>query len=104
MSFIGYARVSMEDQNLGLQLDALQAAGCEAVFQDTVSGASTGRKGLADALDRPVAARPAARHSRKATAPRTRAPRRPRHRAAASLETFLHTPLQSLTNIVISRP
>ena len=52
MSFIGYARVSTEDQNLGLQFDALQAAGCDAVFQDTASGAATGRKGLADALAR----------------------------------------------------
>ena len=48
---IGYARVSTDDQNLGLQLDALQAEGCERVFQDTASGATTNRKGLADALD-----------------------------------------------------
>ena len=48
---IGYARVSTDDQNLALQLDALQAAGCEKVFQDTASGARPNRKGLADALD-----------------------------------------------------
>ena len=48
---IGYARVSTDDQNLALQLDALQADGCEKVFQDTASGASSNRKGLADALD-----------------------------------------------------
>jgi len=47
---IGYARVSTDDQNLALQLDALQAEGCGRVFQDTASGASSNRKGLADAL------------------------------------------------------
>jgi DNA invertase Pin-like site-specific DNA recombinase len=47
---IGYARVSTDEQNLALQLDALQAEGCERVFQDTASGARSNRKGLADAL------------------------------------------------------
>lgn len=50
--FVGYARVSTEDQNLDLQRDALAAAGCEVVHEDRVSGAvnGSGRKGLADAL------------------------------------------------------
>jgi DNA invertase Pin-like site-specific DNA recombinase len=47
---IGYARVSTDEQNLDLQLDALQADGCERVFQDTASGVRSNRKGLADAL------------------------------------------------------
>jgi DNA invertase Pin-like site-specific DNA recombinase len=47
---IGYARVSTDEQNLGLQLDALQAEGCGRVFEDTASGARSNRKGLADAL------------------------------------------------------
>lgn len=49
---VGYARISTDDQSLALQRDALQAAGCGAVFEDTASGASTTRKGLSDALAR----------------------------------------------------
>lgn len=47
---IGYARVSREDQNLELQLQALNDAGCERVFSDKKSGAQKVRKGLEDAL------------------------------------------------------
>lgn len=48
---VGYARVSTDEQNLALQLDALTAAGCEKVFTDKgVSGASTERSGLTKAL------------------------------------------------------
>ena len=49
---IGYARISTEEQNLALQLDALRGAGCTEVFQDTGSGADNSRKGLAAALER----------------------------------------------------
>jgi DNA invertase Pin-like site-specific DNA recombinase len=47
---IGYARVSTDDQNLALQLDALRAAGCETIHEDKASGVLSGRKGLSEAL------------------------------------------------------
>jgi len=47
---IGYARVSTTEQRLDLQLDALRRAGCERIFEDTASGKSTDRPGLAQAL------------------------------------------------------
>ena len=34
----GYARVSSDDQNLNLQRDALQAAGCERIYEEKESG------------------------------------------------------------------
>jgi len=43
---IGYCRVSTEDQNPDLQLDALKSAGCERIFTDTTSGAITKRPNL----------------------------------------------------------
>jgi len=43
---IGYARVSTLEQNLDLQKDALQKAGCEKVIVDLVNGAIAARPGL----------------------------------------------------------
>jgi len=48
---VGYARVSTQDQNLSLQLDALAAAGCGKVFEDHASGAQADRTGLRAVLD-----------------------------------------------------
>ncbi|SEP44071.1 recombinase family protein [Nitrosovibrio sp. Nv6] len=48
---IGYARVSTDDQNLNLQMDALNQAGCERIFTDQgVSGATIEREGLSQAI------------------------------------------------------
>ena len=48
---IGYARVSTQDQNLELQIDALTKASCHRLFDDKVSGSRAERPGLAKALD-----------------------------------------------------
>ena len=47
---IGYARASTGDQDLALQLDALQVAGCQRCFSDTASGSLKERPQLAQAL------------------------------------------------------
>ena len=48
---IGYARISTDDQNLALQRDALTAAGCDPIYEDTKSGAKADRPGLKLALE-----------------------------------------------------
>lgn len=48
---LGYARVSTNDQDAGLQEDALKATGCYRIFTDTASGALESRPELTKALD-----------------------------------------------------
>jgi DNA invertase Pin-like site-specific DNA recombinase len=48
---IGYARVSTQDQNLSLQVDALTQAGCERIYEDKVSGSRASREGLDKELE-----------------------------------------------------
>jgi DNA invertase Pin-like site-specific DNA recombinase len=50
---IGYARVSTNDQELNLQIDALLVEGCDRslIFEDQVSGAKSTRPGLDKCLD-----------------------------------------------------
>ncbi|QBZ83845.1 DNA-invertase hin [Hydrogenovibrio crunogenus] len=48
--FVGYARVSTQDQNLELQVDALSKAGCEQTFKEKITGKSKDRPELSFCL------------------------------------------------------
>jgi DNA invertase Pin-like site-specific DNA recombinase len=48
---IGYARVSTQDQNPALQLDALKSVGCDRIFEEKASGAQRDRPELKAALE-----------------------------------------------------
>lgn len=47
---IGYARVSKEDQDLSLQINALEQIKCDKIFKDKISGTKSSRPGLDEAL------------------------------------------------------
>ena len=49
---VGYARVSTQDQDVKLQIDALAKAGCSKnmIFIDKISGAKSERPGLEQCL------------------------------------------------------
>jgi DNA invertase Pin-like site-specific DNA recombinase len=48
--FIGYARVSTDEQDTRLQIDALKRAGCEKIYEERASGSRTDRPELNKAL------------------------------------------------------
>lgn len=48
---IGYARVSTGEQKMDLQIDALEEAGCERIYQEKTSGAAKNRPELEKCLD-----------------------------------------------------
>lgn len=48
---IGYVRVSLNDQNWDLQLDALKERGCEKIFKEKMSGKRDDRPELQRCLD-----------------------------------------------------
>jgi len=48
---IACTRVSTLEQDVSLQINALQKAGCEHTFQDNISGAKVERPGMQKALN-----------------------------------------------------
>ena len=47
---IGYARVSTNDQDTQLQIDALNSVGCDRIYEEKQSGAKTDRPELQQCL------------------------------------------------------
>jgi DNA invertase Pin-like site-specific DNA recombinase len=48
---IGYARVSTQEQNLALQVDALQGAGCQKLYEEKITGSARLRPELQKMLE-----------------------------------------------------
>lgn len=48
---VGYARVSTRDQDAAMQAEALGAAGCEKIFEETASGAQMDRPQLSKVIE-----------------------------------------------------
>ena len=48
---IGYARVSTQDQELSLQLDALNDAGCKKIYQEKITGSTKERPQLIEMIE-----------------------------------------------------
>ena len=48
--YIGYARVSTDDQNLDLQKDALNKVGCQVIYEEAASGKNSERPELDQCL------------------------------------------------------
>ena len=47
---IGYARISIPEQNIKTQIDLLQEQGCEQIYRDVASGVREDRQGLKEML------------------------------------------------------
>ena len=51
MMKVGYARISTKEQNLDMQVIALEEAGCEKIYEEVVSGAKSDRPILNNLID-----------------------------------------------------
>ena len=52
LMLIGYARCSTVDQSLEIQIEALKKVGCQKIYEEKISGATTVRKELQKMMKR----------------------------------------------------